>query len=109
MNIESETITVTVPKQFADYARQVAYLLGNEEKNLGETIAHTCGWLLRRECEDPEALVMEVEDLHWESEVKCRTAADRITQKLKDKAIIEPYFCDRGWRIRVLLTHGAVA
>jgi len=52
--VAARRLTNPVSKQFADNAREIAYLLchGGKKQKLGYTIEEMCGWVLEKLCKE---------------------------------------------------------
>jgi len=98
---ETETITITVSKRFADDARGLAALFGYGVDELGEALESIAGWWLQTLREDDGGELIATAESHlWRSEVACRAFAERLKEKMPD-AEIKVYQEPRGWSIEV--------
>ncbi len=98
---ETETITVTVSKRFADDVRGLASLFGYSGDELGEALESIAGWWLKTLREDDGGELIATAESHlWRSEAACRTFAERLQKKMPD-AEIKIYREAGGWGVEI--------
>ena len=98
---ETETMTITVSKQFADNARALADLFGYGDDELGEALVSIAGWWLQALRDDDGGELIATAESHvWRSEAACRAFAERLQEKMPD-AEINVYHEARGWSVEI--------
>ena len=99
--VETETITITVSKQFAENARGLADLFGYGGNELGEALESIAGWWLQTLRDDDGGELIATAESHvWRSEAACRGFAERLQEKMP-KAEIKVYREARGWSVEI--------
>jgi hypothetical protein len=97
----TETITITVSRQFVERARRLATLFGYGPDELGEALESLAGWWLQALHEDDGGELTAAAESHfWRSELACCKFADRLRQRIPE-ATIEVFREPRGWSVEV--------
>jgi hypothetical protein len=98
---ETETITVTVSKRFAENARGLANLFGYGDEELGEAIESIAGWWLQTLRDDDGGELIATAESHvWRSEAACRAFAERLQEKMPEVEV-KVYHEPRGWSVEI--------
>ena len=98
---ETETITITVSKQFAENARGLADLFGYGADELGDALESIAGWWLQTLRDDDGGELIATAESHvWRSETACRAFAERLQEKMP-KAEIKVHHEPRGWSVEI--------
>jgi hypothetical protein len=109
MNIENqgggglatETMTITVSRQFATNVRELSALFGYGDGETGKALEAIAGWWLQALRDDDGELIATAESHLWRSEAACRAFAGRLQQKMPEVKV-NVYEGPRGWSVEIM-------
>lgn len=103
MKRDTEIITVTVTKTFANKLREVSSLF---DESIGATLLEQCEWHLDELLEEDGSnfwrLEEEAESRCWKDKSQANRIAHRLAQKMNRELLVSHSAHDNAWEITVI-------